>query len=171
MAEPSTIYKLTVLYMLSLAEVPLTNTQLSNFFLEKDYTTYFSLQESLHSLQDSDLILSESTHSNTQYTITTAGRDTLKLLRNKLSPEIENDVKEYLENHKIEFQKENTMLADYYVGAGGVYYVRLKRKEREIMKIDLTLSVARKEIAEAICRNWCDSSEDVYSYLMDLLVQ
>ena len=38
MAEPFTIYKLTILYMLDKAGFPLSNTQISNFFLEKEYT-------------------------------------------------------------------------------------------------------------------------------------
>ena len=34
MAEPFTIYKLTILNMLDKVDFPLTNTQISNFFLE-----------------------------------------------------------------------------------------------------------------------------------------
>lgn len=45
MAEPFTIYKLTILYMLDKAGFPLSNTQISNFFLEKEYTDYFRVQE------------------------------------------------------------------------------------------------------------------------------
>lgn len=45
MAEPFTIYKLTILYMLSKAGFPLSNTQISNFFLEQEYTDYFRVQE------------------------------------------------------------------------------------------------------------------------------
>ena len=41
MAEPFTIYKLTILYMLDKAGFPLSNTQISNFFLEKEYTDHF----------------------------------------------------------------------------------------------------------------------------------
>lgn len=39
MAEPFTIYKLTILYMLDKAGFPLSNTQISNFFLEKNTPT------------------------------------------------------------------------------------------------------------------------------------
>ena len=77
MAEPFTIYKLTILYMLDKAGFPLSNTQLSNFFLEYDYTDYFRVQEVIGNLVDSNLIIAESTHSNTQYTLTTAGKETI----------------------------------------------------------------------------------------------
>lgn len=74
MAEPFTIYKLTILNMLDKVDFPLTNTQISNFFLEQDYTDYFRVQQVISDLVDADLIRTESTHSNTQYTITAAGK-------------------------------------------------------------------------------------------------
>ena len=41
LAEPMTLYKLMNLYMLHQVNFPLTNAQLSNFFLDREYTTYF----------------------------------------------------------------------------------------------------------------------------------
>ena len=55
--------------MLDKVDFPLTNTQISNFFLEQDYTDYFRVQQVISDLVDADLIRTESTHSNTQYTI------------------------------------------------------------------------------------------------------
>ena len=57
MAEPITIYKLTILNMLDKVDFPLTNTQISNFFLEQDYTDYFRVQQVLSDLEDASLIL------------------------------------------------------------------------------------------------------------------
>ena len=81
MAEPFTIYKLTILNMLDKVDFPLTNTQISNFFLEQDYTDYFRVQQVISDLVDADLIHAESTHSNTQYTITAAGKETLEFFK------------------------------------------------------------------------------------------
>ncbi|MCI5740575.1 MAG: DUF4364 family protein, partial [Lachnospiraceae bacterium] len=70
MAEPNTIYKLIILYMLEQVDFPLNNTKISNFFLDKDYTTYFTVQQVVNDLLESELITYETTHSNTQYRIT-----------------------------------------------------------------------------------------------------
>ena len=43
MAEPITIYKLTILNMLDKVDFPLTNTQISNFFLEPVSYTHLTL--------------------------------------------------------------------------------------------------------------------------------
>lgn len=47
MAEPFTIYKLTILYMLDKAGFPLSNTQISNFFWKKNTPTTSVYRRSL----------------------------------------------------------------------------------------------------------------------------
>ena len=42
--------------MLDKAGFPLSNTQISNFFLEKEYTDYFRVQEVIGDLVNADLI-------------------------------------------------------------------------------------------------------------------
>ncbi len=79
MAEALTQYKLIVLYMLDHVDFPLTNTQISNFVLDKDYTTYFTIQQVMSELISAGLIRTESTHNNTHYYITPAGQDTFLL--------------------------------------------------------------------------------------------
>lgn len=43
MADPITLYKLIVLYMLKKIDFSMTNAQISNFVLDQGYTTYFTL--------------------------------------------------------------------------------------------------------------------------------
>mgnify|MGYP004467840883 FL=1 len=171
MAEPFTIYKLTILYMLDKAGFPLSNTQISNFFLEQEYTDYFRVQEVIGDLVNADLINFESTHSNTQYTLTAAGRETLGFFKDKITDGIENDVKSFFERNKLEFRQENFILADYYKTTNQNYDVRCQVRSDSTTVLDLTLAVTTKEQAEAICNNWKNSNEDVYAYLMDILLK
>ena len=171
MAEPFTIYKLTILYMLSKAGFPLSNTQISNFFLEQEYTDYFRVQEVIGDLVDANLIHAESTHSNTQYSLTSAGKETLGFFKDKLNDGIENDVQGFFEKNKLEFRQENSILADYYKTTHQKYAVRCQVRSDGNPLIDLTLCVTTKEQAEAICNNWKKKSEDVYAVLMDTLLQ
>ena len=53
MSEPFTLYKLIVLYMLEKLDFPLTNGQISEFILDKGYTTYFTLQQALSEMVES----------------------------------------------------------------------------------------------------------------------
>ena len=171
MAEPFTIYKLTILYMLDKAGFPLSNTQLSNFFLEHDYTDYFRVQEVIGNLVDSDLILAESTHSNTQYTLTSAGKETLNFFSDKITEGITQDVISFFEKNKMELREETSVIADYYKTTNQNYAVRCQVRSENTSLIDLTISVKSKDQAEAICANWRKQHEDVYMYLMDSLMQ
>lgn len=171
MAEPFTIYKLTILYMLDKAGFPLSNSQIANFFLVQDYTDYFRIQEVISGLVDADFIRAEATHSNTQYTLTAAGKETLGFFKEKITDGIEQDVKKYFDENKMEFRQENSILADYYKGTNQKYNVRCQVRSESINLIDLTLSVNTKDQAEAICANWKNSNEDVYAYLMDILLK
>ena len=55
MAEAQTLYKLIVLTMLSKVDFPLTNAQISDFILTKEYTNYFTLQQVLSELVETEL--------------------------------------------------------------------------------------------------------------------
>ena len=54
MAEPFTTYKLIVLYMAKHSKETLTNSQISEFILDRDYTDYFQLQKVLSELVESE---------------------------------------------------------------------------------------------------------------------
>lgn len=171
MAEPFTIYKLTILNMLDKVDFPLTNTQISNFFLEQEYTDYFRVQQVINDLVDADLLRAESTHSNTQYTMTAAGKETLEFFRDKITDAIDCDTIAYLEKNQMELRTINSILADYHKTSFQDYAVRCQFRVRGKNLIDLTLSVPTREQAEAICDNWKKQNEDVYAYLMDILVK
>ena len=82
MSETYTLYKLIVLYMLEKVDFPLTTSQISEFILEKEYTTYFKLQETLAEMEKSDLSAAETTHNRTRYHLKTTGWDTIQYFRN-----------------------------------------------------------------------------------------
>ena len=118
-----------------------------------------------------DSIRAESSHRNTQYYITSAGQDTLKFFGDKISPAIQNDIKAYFEKNKMDLKNENAVVADFYRSTASGYDVRCQLKEKEISMIDLTIHVRTKAQAEAVCRNWKEQNMDIYTYLMDMLIQ
>ena len=171
MADPNTIYKMTVLAMLDKVDFPLSNTQISNFFLEQDYTDYFTIQQIIHELLDSQLIRFESTHNNTQYHLTDLGRETLKFFEDKVTPAIKADITAFFEKNQMEMKIENSLIADFYKSTASGFDVRCQLKEKNLSIIDLTIHVETKEQAEAVCGNWQKQSEAIYACLMDILIQ
>ena len=100
MATPFTIYKLIVLYMLDNSEAPLTNSQISEFILDREYTNYFHLQQAVSELVEADLLEKQVTSNTSYYHITEEGRTTLSYFQEELSTDIRKEVKDYLKTKK-----------------------------------------------------------------------
>ena len=77
----------------------------------------------------------------------------------------------FLEKNKLQLRNDNSILADYYKTPTQDYAVRCQYREHNTNIIDLTLSVKNRAQAEAICNNWKNLNEDVYAYLMDMLLK
>ena len=65
--DSTTLYKLMILYMLNKVNFPLSNTQLSSFMLDKQYTDYFTFQKTISSLVEDGFIRGTTHQSSTQY--------------------------------------------------------------------------------------------------------
>ena len=114
LSEPMTLYKLMNLYMLRQVSFPLTNAQLTDFFLQHEYTSYFTLQQALKELQESGLVRTESTHNTTRYMITKEGEETLSFFGKNISPAIVEDMDHYLKENRLRMRNEVGVVSDYF---------------------------------------------------------
>lgn len=170
MSESFTLYKLIVLYMLEKVDFPLTNGQISEFILDKGYTTYFKLQQTLSEMVEARFIREEITPNRTLYHLTEEGSSTLQFFGNKISPAIKNDIDAFLKEHKYELKNEVSARADYFPNNFGEFSVQCKVVENEVNLIDLTLTVPSEKEAQAIISNWRQKSEEIYALLMKNLL-
>lgn len=169
--ESSTLYKLIILYMLNKVNFPLTNSQLSEFFLGKNYTTYFVLQQVITELVESNLISVETIRNTSYYHITSEGSQTLGFFVNKIPGAIVDDVDIYLMSNKYELRNEVGTIADYYKSVNNDYIVHCQVKEGEGTLIELNLSVPTKEEASSMCNKWKDASQEIYAFIMTSLLK
>ena len=170
MADPITLYKLIVLYMLKKIDFSMTNAQISNFVLDQGYTTYFTLQSVLAELTEAGLIHQETIQNTSFYTITPEGEETIGFFGNKISRSIRDDIDKYLKENKMQLRNEVSVIADYYRNTVGEYSVRCRVKEKNSDLIDLTLSVPEEAQAKAICKQWQKKCQTVYEYIMQELM-
>lgn len=171
MSDINTLYKLIVLYMLSKIDFSLTNTQISTFFLDQNYTNYFTIQSVLSDLTESGLIHQEIVQNTSYYTITPEGEKTLGYFKNNISPSIRKDAETYLKENSTQFRDEVSVLADYYRNTEGDISVRCRVKEKHSNLIDLTVTVPDEAQAKAICQQWQKKCQSVYAYIMQELLQ
>ncbi len=170
LSDPMTLYKLMILYLLKRVNFPLNNAQLSDFFLQREYTTYFTLQEALSELAEAGLIRSSSTHSTTSYEITREGEDTLSFFQKNISPAIIEDMDQYIRDNRFRLRNEMGVQSDYYKSGGQDYIVHCEVHEGKETLIDLSLSVPDKEQAEFMSEHWKAHSQEIYAYIMKALM-
>ncbi len=170
MPESFTLYKLIVLYMLEKVDFPLTTSQISEFILDKEYTTYFKLQKTLSEMVDSGLLRVETTHNRTLYHITEEGSETIHFFANKISPAIQKDIDDFLVEKKFELKEEVSIKSDYYLNTNHEFEVCCQIVENGFSLIDLKLTVPTEVEAETIANNWNAVSQDLYSLILSKLL-
>ena len=170
LAEPMTLYKLMNLYMLHQVNFPLTNAQLSNFFLDREYTTYFTLQQALNELLDAGLVKKETMRNSSRYEITKEGEESLEFFGKNISPAIVSDMDEYLKQNRFRMRNEVGLISDFYKSTNQDYIVHCEVREGKAVLVNLDISVPDKEQAEIMCNHWKDRSQEIYAYVMKSLM-
>ena len=170
LAEPMTLDKLMNLYMLHQVNFPLTNAQLSNFFLDREYTTYFTLQQALNELLDAGLVKKETMRNSSRYEITKEGEETLEFFGKNISPAIVSDMDEYLKQNRFRMRNEVGLISDFYKSTNQDYIVHCEVREGKAVLVNLDISVPDKEQAEIMCNHWKDRSQEIYAYVMKSLM-
>lgn len=156
--------------MLDKVNFPLSNAQVCEFILDREYTTYFTLQQAISELLEANFVRVETVHNTSLYHITDEGRNTLEYFGRKISDAIKEDIEFFLHEHKYELRNEVSMRSDYYKTASGEYAARCLVKEKDSTLIELTLTVPLEEQAASICNNWKQKNQELYSYLMQELL-
>lgn len=168
--DPLTLYKLIVLYMLNRVTFPMTNAQVSDFILEREYTNYLTLQQVINELSDAHMISMETIRNRTHLSITPEGRETLNFFQNRINHAIKKEIDTYFRENEYVLRNEVSVLGDYYYRASaGEYEVHLVAKDRNVNLVDLKITVPTEEIALSICENWQKKNQEIYQYLVEQL--
>ena len=166
MSESFTLYKLIVLYMLDKVDFPLTNGQISEFILDKGYTTYFTLQQAISEMVEAGFLREETTHNRTLYHLTGEGAETIHFFRNNISNAIRQDIDMFFAEKSYDLKNEVSVKADYYQTKNLEFAVRCQILEDGAPLIDLTLTVPTEEAATSVANNWNKKNQEVYAQIM-----
>ena len=167
--DPLTLYKLIVLYMLNKVNFKLSYSQISSFLLEKEYTSFMTLQEVISDLQETDLIRTDASMNRTFFSITDEGRNTLSYFGNRIGDAIIADIDAFLSEKHLELKNEASITARYYKATSGEYEAELAAREKDVDLVNIRISVPAEDMAETICESWYSENEQIYKYLMETL--
>ncbi len=167
--ESLTLYKLIVLYMLDRVAFPLTQSQISEFILNKGYTNYLTLQQVIAELIETNLITATTTVNRTQLTITKEGKESLGFFEGRIGEAIKQEIKEYFKENSMELRNEVSVVSNYYKATNGEYEAVLTAKDGNTTLVEIKLSVPTPQMATSICDNWNKKNQEVYQTLTKML--
>lgn len=169
--KTSLLYKLTILYLLSRIDYPISNNSLSNFLLENDFTDYFNLQQIMGELIDDGYVDKRVIRNKTLYRISESGLATFKLLSRELSPSMKADVDKYLLANNMNLIDDISVMSNYYRADLNNYISNMYIEENGSKILELNVSTTNEEDAARICANWVKSSERLYPMIISELMK
>ena len=170
--DPQVLYKLMVLYMLRQANLPLSNEQISEFSLSKEYTNYLSLQQVIGELFDAHLIKSSTVRGQNRCEITREGEEALGYFGKDIPDPVKTDIHQFISENNMRLRNEMGITADYKkLPQSTEYEVDCGIREGKSTLMRLILSVPDEEQAQAIANRWQSASQKVYSLVMDELLE
>ena len=162
--------KLLVLYVMQEIKLSVSNNQLTQIMIETNMLSYFTLQQYIFDLINSNLLEYVESNGKQRLAITSDGLRVLDLFKNRISETKKAIIDAYLSNQIDNIKKELTITSDYTVENDNNFIVNLKAIENDIILMDIKLSVASNKQARDICAKWKNNSSELYSNIINLLI-
>ena len=163
--------KLLMLYVLKSIKEPISNTQLTEIILENNFINYFTFQQYLAELEDSKFVEYHEANDKKLLILTEAGDNVLSLFKARISPSKISIIDEYIKEKIGSIKKELTIHADYTLGDNDdSFIVDLKAIEDQSLLMELKLSVPTKNQATSICSKWKENPSEIYTNIINILI-
>ena len=160
--------KLIILYLIEKIEIPLSNSEICQFALEKNLMDYFSVQQYLSEMVESGLLEVTTENNSTRYTITADGEETLKYFIKHISNYAKTVINNYAMENSKRIRAEYAVTANYFQEMNNEYTVKcgVYDSDGTTSLMELSVNVATKDQARIICRNWKNNVADLYGKIM-----
>ena len=163
--------KIILLYLIDKMDIPLSNSQITQFAIEENYMNYYSVQQYLSEMVDTGYLDKSHDYNTTRYTITDEGSQILGVFLKNIPQNIKNRILKYVsENRKTAKQDFEIIANHFYDHKNNEYIVKCAVYDDEMMLLEMNLSVVSKEQALSICNNWKSNIDILYGQLMDILL-
>ena len=162
--------KLMILYLLSKMDIPLTKTQITNAVLENNLIDFFTFQQCISELEEAGMIKQVLHQKKQCFATTDSGIKAVEVFLQRISKNTSGIINNYIAKNKDSLKKESQVIAEYNKVSDKEYIVSLKVIEKELVLMDLKLSVVSAKQAKQVCEKWKNSSEKIYSQLIGSLI-
>ena len=164
--------KLMILYLVDKIDIPITNAQITDFFVAENLLTYFDLQQLLAKMVEDGYLDKTVENNSARYSITDMGAQTLEYLEKRIVQSVRSKINVFVSENLRVIKKAYEVTATYfYDHPTREFIVKCGTYDGETTLMEISLSVVTRDQAKLICRNWKTNVNQLYGKFLDLLVK
>ncbi len=162
--------KLIILYLVEKMGIALSNSEICQFSLEKNYMDYFSVQQYLAELVEAKWLEKNRDNNNTRYTLTDEGEEIIHYFINHISDSVKNEINIYVQENSKRIRAEYEVTANYFLELSNDYLVKCGLCDSDGTPLmEISVSVVNKDHAQRICTNWKKNVSQLYGTVLSAL--
>lgn len=161
--------KLLLLYLIKFSASAFTNSEITEFVLEKNYMNYFLVQQYLSELVESKFIETTTEDSKEVYFILEKGEIALSYFEERIPNKIKQELNDEFNEVKKKAIVETQVVSEFFEKENSQFVVNLKLVENDETLFSLYLDVATKKQVDLICDRWKENTESIYQNIINLL--
>lgn len=163
--------KLIILYLLERMGIALSNSEICQFSLEKNYMSYFAVQQYLSELVEVGWINKNRENNNTRYTLTNKGEEIINYFIRHISDKAKTEINVYASENSKRIKTEYEVTANYFLELNDDFLVKCSLLDSDGYNLmEINLAVATKEQAKLICDNWKRNVNCLYGSILSSLI-
>jgi len=163
-------HKLIILHLIKKMGLSLSNSEICQFLLKKDYMDYFSTQQYLAELVEAGWLEKSREQNSTRYTLTFDGEDIIHYFQSHVSETVKNEINTYVKENNKRIRAEYAVTANYFLELNGDYLVKCGLcDDNGTTLMEISVSVVSKEQAQLICQNWRKNVTTLYGSFLTTL--
>lgn len=162
--------KILILYFFKIINMPIGSIQFVRIMLENKLMNYFYMQQYLSELIEEELVKVEKNENVSYYLISKKGMDILNMFESILPAGLKKRLKDSVGELKKTLHTKTMITADYLPEGDG-YNVMCKIRERDFSLLEVKIAAGTKKDARNICKNWIESSHEIYLEILETMIQ
>ena len=163
--------KLMILYLLEKLDIPLSNAQINDFFVQERLLDYFELQQCLAEMVSAGYVEKYVEGNFSRYSITEDGLQTLGYLERRIPNYIRTKISAFANKNRKRIKRSFAVMANHFYDYNtNEYIVKCGVYDDDLTLMELTLSMVTIEQAKHICKNWRSNSSHLYQLFMQQLI-
>lgn len=159
------VNNLIILYILNKTNLPIDSSQLTDFMIQNDYSTFFDAQQYFTNLHKSNFIHKINQNKKTIYMITPDGSNALNYFINRIPKHYYNVLDEFC--LKIINENSDITIYDSIVlqNDNDKYEVNCKITKNNFEILNIKIYDLTKEHSEKVSKLWKDNGKEIYKCL------